>query len=181
MPCNSAWYLIKPRKENMNRTHQTFSDGNSLCNFYFVIAYALSVRSDRINVKGNMQPPLPLPTAVRIAGCVSRHLLWHSWQKNLCLPDRQASIVRLSCGTSRLHRAQRNVAGGFLAKIDEKIDLITMVLNSSPNTTAASVSLLSIAILEYNSEAKLYVMVDAFVLLRYQLVPRYIRHSPSPS
>ena len=89
--------------------------------------------------------------------------------------------MRLSCGTSRLHRAQRNVAGGFLAKIDEKIDLITMALNSSPNTTAASVSLSSVAILEYNSEAKLYVMVDVFVLLRYQLVPRYVRHSPSPS
>ena len=68
-----------------------------------------------------------------------------------------------------------------MAKIDEKIDLITMVLNSSPNTTAASVSLSSVAILEYNSEAKLYVMVDVFVLLRYQLVPRYVRHSPSPS
>ena len=88
--------------------------------------------------------------------------------------------MRLSCGTSCLHRAQRNVAGGFLAKIDEKIDLITMALNSSPNTTAASVSLSSVAILEYNSEAKLYVMVDVFVLLCYQL-PRYVRHSLSPS
>ena len=68
-----------------------------------------------------------------------------------------------------------------MAKIDEKIDLITMALNSSPNTTAASVSLSSVAILEYNSEAKLYVMVDDFVLLCYQLVSIYVRHSLSPS
>ncbi len=65
-----------------------------------------------------MHPLLPPPTDVHIARCVSRHLLWHSWQKNLCLPDRQASIVRLSCDTSRLHRAQRNVAGGFALKTD---------------------------------------------------------------
>ena len=68
-----------------------------------------------------------------------------------------------------------------MAKVDEKIDLIAMALNSSPNTTAASVFLSSVAILEYNSEAKLCVMVDVFVLLCYQLVPRYVRHSPSPS
>ncbi len=112
-----------------------------------------------------MQPSLPLPTDVRIAGCVLRHFLWHSWQKNLCLPDRQASIVRLSCGTSRLHRVQRNVAGGLLEKIDEKIDFITMMPNSNPNTTAASVSLSNVAILEYNSEAKSHVMAEVISLI----------------
>ena len=57
-------------------------------------------------------------------------------------------------------------------KIDEKINLIAMTPNSSPNTTAASMSLSSVAILEYNSEAKLCVMTDVFVLLCCQLGPR---------
>ena len=100
-------------------------------NFYLITAYVPSAISDRINVKGNKHPPLPPPTDLRITGCVSRHLLWHSWQKNLCLPDRQASIVRSSCGTTRLHRAHRNVAGGFALNI-LTIAPIAMMPNIKP-------------------------------------------------
>ena len=74
------------------------------------------------------------------------------------LPDRHAAIVRSVCGTSRRHRAQRNVGGGFAAKIDVRIAFIATMHNSSPNTTAMSVSLSSAAILENSSETEPYIM-----------------------
>ena len=73
--------------------------------------------------------------------------------------------MRLSCDTSRLHRAQRNVAGGLSEKIDEKIAFITMTPNSNPNTTAVITSLSNVVILEYNSETKSFIMADVILLL----------------
>ena len=52
-----------------------------------------------------------------------------------------------------------------MEKIEEKIAFITMALNINPNTTAASMSLSNVVILEYNSEAKSFIMADVIFML----------------
>ena len=53
-----------------------------------------------------------------------------------------------------------------MEKIDENIAFITMTPNSNPNTTVASMSLSNVVILEYNLEARSFIMADVISLLR---------------